>query len=279
MDISMLNKLEKIAHDIRVDILRMFYVSGTGHMAPALSCVDIFTELYFEPVINWEERFSDKRDRVILSKGHACAALYAILARAGYFQKKELQTFYQKNTRLGGHPNILLPGIEAGTGSLGHGICFATGTAMAAKLDNESYRTYVVIGDGESQEGSVWEAAMFAGNQGLGNLTVIMDCNGLQASAETSEIAVLEPIVDKWKAFKWNVLCVNGHDFIELKDAFIAAKECMDRPTIIIADTVKGKGIRIAENQAEWHSRAPRDNEWEVICGDLNISLEDLKSI
>lgn len=275
----MANRLDNIAHEIRIDILRMFYASGTGHLAPALSCVDIFTELYFEPVVDWDKRFSDDRDRVILSKGHGCAALYAVLARAGYFPREELLTYYKKNTRLSGHPNISLPGIETATGSLGHGICFATGTAMAAKLDGKPYRTYVVIGDGESEEGSVWEAAMFAGNQGLGNLTVILDNNKLQASDRVCEIAPLDPIADKWKAFKWNVLCVNGHDFKDLSTAFTEAKECIDCPTIIVANTIKGRGVQIAENNTEWHSRVPKNDEWEETCRDLNISLEELKSV
>lgn len=275
----MSEKLENIAREIRIDILRMFYASGTGHMAPALSCADIFTALYFEPVINWDKRFTDDRDRVILSKGHACAALYAVLARAGYFPREEILTYYQKNTRLSGHPHISLPGIESATGSLGHGICFATGTALAAKIDNKPYRSYVVIGDGETEEGSVWEAAMFAGNQGLGNLTVVMDHNRLQASDRVSEIASLEPVIDKWRAFKWNVLCVNGHDFMELCDAFADAKSCKDYPTIIIADTIKGKGVHIAEDKMEWHSRAPKNKEWEKVCHDLNITLKELETI
>lgn len=273
------SKLENIAHEIRVDLMRMFYTSRTGHMAPALSCVDIFTELYFRPVINWNKRFTDDRDRVILSKGHGCAAFYAVLARAGYFPREELLTYYQKNTRLGGHPGILLPGIETATGSLGHGICFATGTAMAARIDGKPYRTYVVIGDGEVEEGSVWEAAMFAGNHGLGNLVAVMDCNRLQASGKVSEIAPIDPIMDKWKAFNWNVLCADGHDFIELDHAFMEAERCTDRPTIVIANTIKGKGISAAENNAEWHSRVPEENKWAEVCEYMGISIEELKKI
>lgn len=260
-------------------MLRMFHRSGTGHMAPALSCVDIFTELYFAPVIEWDKRFSDERDRVILSKGHGCAALYAALANAGYFPREELLTFYQNNSRLGGHPSVSLPGIESATGSLGHGICFATGTAMAAKLDDKKYRTYVVMGDGELQEGSVWEAAMFSGNQGLGNLTVIVDCNKLQASDRVDEIAPLEPLEDKWRAFKWNVIRVDGHNFQELDRAFIEAKQCNNYPTVIIADTIKGKGISIAENKEAWHGRVPKEKEWEMICEEYGITLEELKRI
>lgn len=272
-------ELQDMAHKIRTDILRMFYISKTGHLAPALSCVDIFTALYFEPVINWEKRFTEDRDRVILSKGHACAALYAVLAYAGYFQREELFTFYQNHTRLGGHPHIALPGIETATGSLGHGICFGTGTALAAKTDGRPYRTYVILGDGESQEGSVWEAAMFAGNHGLGNLTVIMDHNGLQASDRVDNIASVSLYEEKWRAFNWHVLHVNGHDFTQLSRAFSEAKEYKSGPSIIIADTVKGKGISIAEDSAQWHSRTPQDHEWETVCKDLNISFEEMRAV
>ena len=267
--------LEKIARELRLDILRTFYLSGTGHMAPALSCVDIFTTLYFGDVISWDKRFSEDRDRVILSKGHACAALYAVLARAGYFPREELLTFYQKDTRLGGHPCVALPGIETATGALGHGICFATGTALAAKIDGKSYQTYVVMGDGESQEGSIWEAAAFAANHGLSNMTVIMDYNGLQASAYIDDISPIEPQNAKWEAFGWTVLECSGHDFSELLQAFGRAK-ATDRPTLILAHTIKGKGISFAENNPAWHSRAPKGEEWDKICEEYRIRKEEL---
>lgn len=267
--------LEKTAHELRLDILRMFYISGTGHMAPALSCVDIFTTLYFGGVIAWENRFSEERDRIVLSKGHACAALYAVLARAGYFPREELLTFYQRNTRLGGHPDIALPGIETATGALGHGICFATGTALVAKVDGRSYRTYVVMGDGESQEGSVWEAAAFAANQGLSNMTVVMDCNGLQASAYIEDISSIEPLKAKWESFGWTVLECSGHDFSELIQSFERAK-ATERPTMILARTIKGKGVSLAENNPAWHSRAPKGEEWDKICEEYRIRKEEL---
>ena len=267
--------LKKKAHELRLDILRMFYLSGTGHMAPALSCVDIFTTLYFGDVISWEKRFSEERDRIVLSKGHACAALYAVLAHAGYFPREELLTFYQRNTRLGGHPDIGLPGIETATGALGHGICFATGTALAAKLDGRLYHTYVVMGDGESQEGSVWEAAAFAANQGLSNMTVVMDCNGLQASAYIEDISSIEPLKAKWESFGWTVLECSGHDFSELIQSFEHAK-ATERPTIILARTIKGKGVSLAENNPAWHSRAPKGEEWDKICEEYQIRKEEL---
>ena len=255
----------------------MFYVSGTGHMAPALSCIDILTTLYFGGIIDWDTRFSNMRDRVILSKGHACAALYAVLSKAGYFPREQLWTFYKKNSLLGGHPNIKLPGVESATGALGHGICFATGTAKAAKIDNKNYHTFVIVGDGELQEGSVWEAAEFAANQNLDNLIVIVDKNNLQASDTIKSISDIEPIADKWKAFGWDVKNVDGHNFNELIEVFSDAKFQATKPTAIIANTIKGKGISIAENNLNWHSRAPKNNEWNSVCKDLNITLEDLK--
>lgn len=272
-------ELETIAKDVRIDILRMFYKSKTGHMAPALSCADIFTTLYFLPVINWDKRFTEERDRVVLSKGHACASLYAVLARAGYFNRKELLTYYQKDTLLGGHPNVKLNGIESATGSLGHGVCFATGTAKASKISGKGYRTYVVLGDGECEEGSVWEAVMFASNQKLDNLVAIIDYNGLQASGKVNEIAPLGAIGEKWSSFGWNVLEADGHDFDSLSEAFTDAEKMKGKPTVIIAKTIKGKGVKIAENNKEWHSRAPKNDEWKSICMDFNISIEELSRI
>lgn len=273
------NELEGIARDVRLDIFRMFRKSGTGHLAPALSCADIFTELYFAPIINWDERFGEKRDRIVLSKGHACAALYAVLARAEYFSREELLTFYQKNSLLGGHPNVNLKGIETATGALGHGICFATGTAMAAKLGGDSFRTYAVIGDGECEEGSVWEAAMFAANQELDNLVVIIDKNTLQASDRVEDIAPLGKLDKKWESFGWHVVETSGHDFDRLGKAFAEAKEIKGVPTVIIADTIKGKGLRIAEDNKEWHSRAPKGEEWDAVLSDYGIDIKDLETV
>lgn len=272
-------ELQDIAKDLRLDMFKMFYKSGTGHLAPAFSCIDIFTVLYFAPIINWAERFSEKRDRVILSKGHACAALYAVLAKADYFPHEELMTFYHRDTLLGGHPNVELNGIESATGSLGHGICFATGTAMAGKLATDNYMTYVVVGDGECEEGSVWEAAMFAANHKLDNMVVILDNNGLQASDSVELVAPLGAIEDKWKSFGWHTVSINGHDYKELEGAFSEAMDRKGKPTIIIANTVKGKGLAIAENNKDWHSRAPKGIEWREIEKSYSISIEELAKV
>lgn len=271
--------LEKIAHELRIDILRMFYQSKSGHLAPALSCVDIFATLYFGNIISWNKRFQENRDRVILSKGHACAALYAVLARAGFFPREQLLTFYQANSLLGGHPSVALPGVETPTGSLGHGICFATGTALAAKLDHQEYRTYVVMGDGESQEGSVWEAAMFAANHQLDNLVFILDHNGLQASSFVKDIAPIESVEEKWKAFGWDVVSVDGHDFEQLQTALSPGQDTSGKPLMVVARTIKGKGLSIAENNPDWHSRAPKAMEWQGVCDELGIAMEDLQTI
>ncbi len=271
--------LSDIAREVRIDVLRMFYASGTGHLAPALSCVDILVTLYFGDVIDWEARFTTNRDRVILSKGHGCAALYAVLARAGYFPRDELLTFYKRDSRLGGHPNIALPGIETATGALGHGICFATGTAKAAKLDGKEFRSYVIVGDGEMQEGSVWEAAQFAVKERLDNLTVIVDCNNLQASDWVETIVPLGDLSAKWESFGWNVTEADGHDFGSLLNALTDTKSVKEKPSIIIAKTIKGKGVPLAENNPAWHSRAPKGVEWEKVCHDLGIAMEDLKAI
>ena len=271
--------LESIAHELRIDILRMFYQSKSGHLAPALSCVDIFATLYFGNIISWEKRFQADRDRVILSKGHACAALYAVLARAGFFPREELLTFYQANSRLGGHPSVALPGVETPTGALGHGACFGTGTALAAKLDHQDYRTYVIMGDGESQEGSVWEAAMFAANHHLDNLVLILDHNGLQASSFVEDIAPIESVEEKWKAFGWDVASVDGHDFKQLQSVLSRERNTQGKPLMVIARTIKGKGLSIAENNPAWHSRAPKEMEWQDACQDLGITMEDLQRI
>lgn len=272
-------QLKSTARNLRVDLLRMFRISGTGHLAPALSCLDILNCLYFAPIINYEKRFAQDRDRVILSKGHGCAALYAVLARAGFFKRDLLWTFYQSGTLLGGHPNIVLPGIESATGALGHGICFATGTAKAAKLSGENFRSYVVVGDGECDEGSVWEAAMFAANNCLDNLTVIIDHNGLQASDRNDNIAPLGDLAAKWEAFGWKSYITDGHDYPALINVFEQAKKTKGIPSVIIASTIKGKGISFAEDNIGWHSRAPKGDEWDAICNEYHISKEDLLRI
>lgn len=276
---DMKTDLATIANEIRIDIFKMYYIAGWGHLAPALSCVDILTVLYWGGIINIEKLFAEDHDRVVLSKGHACAALYAVLARWGYFPHHELAGFYQKGSPLIGLASCKVNGIDIPTGSLGHGICFATGTAMAAKLDHKQYYTYVILGDGESQEGSVWEAAMFAGVHKLNRLIVILDCNKLQASDWVRDISNIEPIKDKWEAFGWVTHSVSGHNFEELITALTVAKKEISKPTLIIANTIKGKGVSMAEANPDWHSRAPQGDEWAEACVELGISMEELRKI
>lgn len=271
--------LPVVARKLRQDIARMFYVSHSGHFAPALSCVDIFAVLYFGGIVDEARRFTEMRDRVILSKGHACAALYAALANAGYFPREELLTFYQDGSRLAGHPSVVLPGVETATGALGHGVCFATGTALAAKRDHAPYRTYVVMGDGEMQEGSAAEAAAFAGREQLDALTAILDANGLQASDTVASIAPLGDIAARWRLWGWSVSEVDGHDYDALQTILRQAKTGTGKPNFIIAHTVKGKGVTIAENHPAWHSRAPKAEEWDSVCRDLGMTREELMTI
>lgn len=271
--------IQDIAHELRRDVARLFYISGSGHFAPALSCVDIFAELFFDGIIDYEKRFTDDRDRVILSKGHAAAALYVTLSKAGFFPREELKSFYQNGSILGGHPNVLLPGVESATGALGHGICFGTGTALAAKLDDKDYHTYVVMGDGESEEGSVWEAAQFASDKGLNNLIVIMDRNRIQASTFVNEILNIEPVRSRWEAFGWKVYETDGHDFGQLHTVLCEAKAETGKPVLIVANTIKGKGVGLSENNPLWHSRTPRNDEWMMVCEELGMTLEELKTI
>ncbi len=268
---------EELADRFRRIIVKMYYRAGWGHLAPALSCVDILTALCF----GGEADFSPdaKADRMVLSKGHGCAAWYAILAELGYFPKEELNTFYQSGSRLVGLASPSVPGIDIPTGALGHGICFATGTALADKIDQNGRRTYVLLGDGESQEGSVWEAAAFSGAHGLSQLTVILDKNDLQASDWVDRILPLTPIREKWEAFGWNVLETEGHEQEKILNAIRSAKSEKSKPTLIIAHTLKGKGISIAEGKPEWHSRAPKGSEWDEVCKDLGMDREELEKI
>ncbi len=274
-----MTELERIAHDIRVDILKMYYIAGWGHMAPALSCVEIFTALYFGDVLRMERRSEEDHDWVIMSKGHGCATWYSCLSRTGYFPREDLNGFYQAGSKLVGLASPSVPGVPLPTGSLGHGICFATGTALAAKCKKNASRTYVLLGDGEAQEGSVWEAAMFAGAHKLDNLCVILDRNHLQASDWVENITVDEPLRERWEAFGWHVLECDGHDFPALLSAFEEAKAVQGKPVLLVAHTVKGKGISFAESRAEWHSRAPRGEEWDKACAELGIEVKELGRI
>lgn len=272
-----IRQLNEIAHRVRVLIAKMYFRAGWGHFAPALSCVDILIAICFG--MTGEKRYLDlDKDHLVLSKGHGCAALYATFAELGIINRDELGTFYQDGSRLIGLSSHLIPHIEIPTGALGHGICFGTGTALAAKVDGLNSRTFVIMGDGESQEGSVWEAAEFASMNKLNNLIVFLDRNGLQASDYVDSIVGIDPVKYRWESFGWFVVEVDGHSFDELCSCLDQAIN-IDKPTLIIAKTIKGKGISIAENSPVWHSRAPKGDEWVSVCDDLGIDFEELNVI
>lgn len=265
-------KLKKLANEVRKGIVTEVHAAQSGHPGGSLSAADVFTFLYFEEMnIDPENPKMDDRDRFVLSKGHTAPGLYATLAERGFFPKEELTTFRKVGTRLQGHPSMhMLPGLDMSTGSLGQGISTAVGMALSAKLQNKSYRTYTLLGDGEIQEGQVWEAAMFAGAKKLDNLVVIVDNNNLQIDGTIEEVNSPYPIDEKFKAFNFNVVCVDGSDFDQLRDAFKSARETKGCPTAIIMKTVKGKGVSFMENKAGWHGKAPNDEEFEIAMNDLN---------
>lgn len=260
-----IRELEIKAKVIRRHIIEMIGLCGSGHPGGSLSAADILTVLYFHKLRHdpknpkWEDR-----DRFVLSKGHAAPVLYATLAEAGYFPKSYLKTLRQLGSSLQGHVDMIsLPGIEMSTGSLGQGLSAANGMALAARVDKKKYRVYVIIGDGESQEGQIWEAAMTAGHYKLDNLTVILDHNKYQIDGKVEEIKGIQPIADKWKAFRFNVIDnVNGHDIKSLIKALDDSEKCKSSPTIIIAETVKGKGVSFMENcPKDFHGKAPSKEE------------------
>ncbi|MDK2805159.1 MAG: transketolase [Thermoanaerobacterium sp.] len=264
------------ATQIRLEVINMIYESKTGHTGGSLSSADILTVLYYNVMNvdpnnpNWEER-----DRFILSKGHSVEAYYSVLADKGYFPKEELKTYCKFGTRLIGHPNNKIPGVEMNTGALGHGLSIAVGMALGAKMDNKSYRVFALMGDGELAEGSNWEAAMAASNYKLNNLIGIVDRNKLQISGNTEEVMSLEPLEDKWRSFGWDVLTTDGNDIKKLLYTFNAAiASTNDKPKLILAYTTKGKGISFIENKANWHHRVPTEEEYKAAVSELREQME-----
>jgi len=256
-------ELENIARKLRIDIINMLKESKSGHPGGSLSACDILTALYFKEMNvdssnpNWPDR-----DRFVLSKGHAAPVLYAVLAEKGYFPKEELMKLRKIDSMLQGHPDMKgTPGVDMTTGSLGQGLAAANGMALAAKIDNKSYRVYALVGDGEAQEGMIWEAAMFAAHYQLDNLTVFLDHNGLQIDGFNKDVMDIEPIDEKFRAFGWHVINIDGHSIEEIINAIEEAKNTKGKPTMIIARTVKGKGVSFMENKADWHGKAPSEEE------------------
>lgn len=257
--------LNEIARIIRRDIVSMIHRAKSGHPGGSLSVVEILTALYFDEMnVDSSNPKMEDRDRFVLSKGHAAPALYATLAEKGYFDKEELNGLRKIGRMLQGHPDMKgMPGVEISTGSLGQGFSVACGMAMASKLDNAPWNVYTLLGDGEVQEGIVWEAAMSAAHYKLDNLIAFLDNNGLQIDGDIESVMSLGSIVDKFKAFGWNVIEIDGHDFDQIFAALDIAKSTVKKPTMIVAKTIKGKGISFMENQAGWHGTAPSDEELE----------------
>jgi len=251
-----MTNLRQTARMIRQDIISMAYKAGAPHIGSSLSIVEILTVLYFAVLkIKPKKPFWKDRDRLLLSKGHACACLYSALARRGFFPHRKLKTFFQNGSDLGGHPDCHLPGIEMVSGSLGHGLAVGAGMALAAKMDRRPFRVFVILSDGECDEGAVWEAALFAANKRLDNLIAIVDYNKLQALGRTSQIIDLEPFKLKWQAFGWETAEVDGHDINLLLKALQNSTPCK-KPTVVLAHTVKGKGISFMENDYTWHYKS-----------------------
>ena len=272
-------ELAKVANEVRKGVVTAVHAAKSGHPGGSLGTADIMTYLYFEEMnIDSADPHKADRDRFVLSKGHAAPGLYSVLAHRGYFPVEELETLRHIGSRLQGHPNMNdTPGIDMSTGSLGQGISAAVGMALAAKHWGDSYRVYTLLGDGECEEGQVWEAAMFAGNHALDNLVSVVDHNGLQIDGTIDEINSAMPLADKFRAFKWHVIeLADGNDMAQIEAAFAEAREVTGAPVAIIAETVKGKGVSFMENQVGWHGKAPNDAQFEQAMAELAAAGEEL---
>ena len=272
-------ELKRMANDIRLGIIEGVYNAACGHPGGSLSIADVLTYLYFEEMnVDPANPEMPDRDRFVLSKGHTAPALYSTLAHRGFFPVEELKTLRKTDSRLQGHPDMKgVPGVDMSTGSLGLGFSAACGMALAAKVAKDNYRVYSVVGDGESEEGQVWEAAMFAAHYNLDNLVLIIDFNGLQIDGPIKEVMNPTPHDEKLRAFGWNVVCIDAHDFDDIESAFAEAKKCKGKPTAIIAKSVKGKGVSYMENSCEWHGQAPKEDLDRVALDDLHKIGEELK--
>lgn len=266
-----LEELKQITTTIRKDIVKMLTESASGHPGGSLSAVEILTTLYFNEMnIDPEKSKNPNRDRFVLSKGHAAPVLYSALARRGFFDVEELKSLRKLGSILQGHPNMNeVPGVDMSTGSLGQGISAAVGMAIAGKIDKKDYRVYTLLGDGELEEGQVWEASMAAAQYKLDNLTAFIDYNGLQIDGPIQEVMSAEPISDKFRAFRWNVIEVDGHSIEQLLDAIETAKSTKDKPTVVVCKTVKGKGVSFMENEAGWHGTAPNVEQCQKALNEL----------
>ena len=275
MEQAKLNQLKKTAAQIRLDILEQVHAASSGHPGGSLSITEIITYLYFEEMnVNPADPKWEDRDRLVLSKGHTAPALYAALAEKGYFSRDVLKTLRQTDSFLQGHPDMKgTPGVDMSTGSLGLGFSSACGMALAAKLDGRTWRTYAIIGDGESEEGQIWEAAMFAAHYKLDNLCAIFDWNGLQIDGPVAEVMNPTPHDTKLEAFGFHVITIDGHDFEQIAAAFAEAKTVKGKPVAIIAKTAKGKGVSFMENQVGWHGTAPNDEQYETAVAEIKATM------
>ena len=264
-------ELKRIATDIRMGIVEAVHSAKSGHPGGALSSADILACLYFSELrINPENPDDPDRDRFVLSKGHSCPGLYAAMAHRGYFDVEELKKFRHLGSMVQGHPDMKsIRGIDMSAGSLGQGFSCACGMALAGKMDSKNYRVYSIIGDGESQEGQIWEAIMFASHYKLDNLCLIIDNNGLQIDGRVKDVMNTMPYASKLKAFGWNVISIDGHDIVQILEALDSARATKGKPTVIVAKTVKGKGVSFMEDQASWHGKAPNDEEYAQAMSEL----------
>ena len=281
MDKQKILAYKKTATNIRKHIIEEVHAASSGHPGGSLSCTDILTVLYFHEIkvdVN-NPKWAD-RDRFVLSKGHCAPALYGTLAEKGFFPTDELTGFRSIGSRLQGHPSMKdVPGVDMSTGSLGQGISAAVGMALAGKIDKKDYRVYAILGDGETEEGQVWEAAMAAAHYKLDNLTAFLDHNGLQIDGRITDVMSPESLPEKFKAFGWNVISINGHDCEQIIEAIDQAKKVKDKPTMIIAETFKGKGVSFMENQAGWHGTAPNKEQRDQAIAELDEYLAKLQEV
>ena len=280
MDAMKKKELQVFAAKARIGVIEGVYNAKAGHPGGSLSICDLLAYLYNgEMSIDASNPHMEDRDRFVLSKGHAAPALYATLALKGFFPVEDLKTLRKSDSYLQGHPNMnKIPGVDMSTGSLGQGISAAVGMALGAKLDKKDFRVYTVLGDGEIEEGEVWEAAMFAANRGLDNLVAVVDYNGLQIDGTVEEVNSPYPIADKFKAFKWNVVEIDGHDFDAIESALENARATKGVPTCIVMKTIKGKGVSYMENAVGWHGKAPNTEEYEQAMTELKATLAELEA-
>lgn len=271
-----MSELTEKARQLKQTIFTVICRGGGGHIPASFSVAEILTVLYHRILnVNPQNPKDPDRDRFILSKGHAAVALYAVLAQKGFIEESLLATYGHSGTVLGGHPDMYkVPGVEASTGALGHGFPFGVGMALAGKMDGRRYRTFVLLGDGECQEGTIWEAALFAPQQKLDNLVAIVDYNKLQALDRLENIVSLEPLADKWRSFGWAVREVDGHDIGQLAETFASVPFVKDKPSMVIAHTIKGKGISFMENVPIWHYRMPNEEEMKTACAELGLAAQ-----